>query len=71
MSLIQRQAKLDEADVVLAHVVPEDGLVDALVHGTPVTGLCGTVFVPTRDPDRFPLCPRCRQIRRVLQQVRP
>ena len=71
MSLTQQDALGGEPAVVLAHVVTEAGLIDAFVHGTPVTGLCGAVFVPTRNPDRFPLCARCRQIRRVLQQVAP
>jgi hypothetical protein len=42
-----------------AHFVPKTLLGDALVNGTPVTALCGHVFVPFRNPDDFPTCPAC------------
>jgi hypothetical protein len=30
--------------------------------GTPITALCGKVWVPSRDPSRFPVCPECKDI---------
>jgi hypothetical protein len=33
-----------------------------MVTGQPVTALCGKVWVPGRDPSRFPLCGTCREI---------
>ena len=30
--------------------------------GTPVVALCGKVWVPSRDPERFPVCPECKEI---------
>jgi hypothetical protein len=27
-----------------------------------VKALCGKMWVPTRDPDRFPVCPQCKEI---------
>jgi hypothetical protein len=33
-----------------------------MVMGTPVVALCGKVWVPSRDPERFPVCPECREI---------
>lgn len=30
--------------------------------GTPVVALCGKVWVPSRDPQRFPVCPECKDI---------
>ena len=32
------------------------------VTGTPVIALCGKVWVPSRDPERFPVCPECKDI---------
>jgi hypothetical protein len=32
------------------------------VTGTPVTALCGKVWVPSRDPKRYPVCPTCKEI---------
>jgi Protein of unknown function (DUF3039) len=45
-----------------AHYVEKGKLADALVNGTPVIALCGKVWVPSRDPDRFPLCPECKRL---------
>jgi hypothetical protein len=33
-----------------------------MVLGTPVIALCGKVWVPSRDPERFPVCPECKKI---------
>ncbi|MDQ3538637.1 MAG: DUF3039 domain-containing protein [Actinomycetota bacterium] len=35
---------------------------EAMVNGTPVEALCGKVWVPSRDPKRYPVCPTCREI---------
>jgi hypothetical protein len=34
----------------------------AMVEGTPVVALCGKVWVPSRDPQKFPVCPECKEI---------
>ncbi|HEX2266791.1 MAG TPA: DUF3039 domain-containing protein [Actinomycetota bacterium] len=44
------------------HYVRKDKLAEALVHGTPVRALCGKVWVPSRDPDRYPTCPECKRL---------
>jgi hypothetical protein len=45
-----------------AHYVLKDKIVDSTVSGTPVVALCGKVWVPSRDPKRFPVCPDCKRI---------
>jgi DUF3039 family protein len=45
-----------------AHYVLKDKIVDSTVNGTPVVALCGKVWVPSRDPKRFPVCPDCKRI---------
>jgi hypothetical protein len=32
------------------------------VMGTPVVALCGKVWVPSRAPEKFPVCPECEEI---------
>jgi hypothetical protein len=32
------------------------------VTGTPIEALCGKVWVPTRDPKKYPVCPDCQRI---------
>lgn len=50
-----------------SHYVPKDKLTEAMVMGTPVVALCGKVWVPSRDPERFPVCPECREIWESLE----
>ena len=45
-----------------SHYVPKDELTEAMVMGTPVIALCGKVWTPSRDPQRFPVCPECKDI---------
>ena len=45
-----------------AHYVPKDKLMDSMVSGVPIRALCGKLWVPSRDPERFPLCPLCKEI---------
>ena len=40
----------------------------AYVEGTPVRALCGKVWVPSRDPSRYPVCPECTKIRERLRR---
>ncbi|MNW62908.1 hypothetical protein D3C74_410650 [compost metagenome] len=32
------------------------------LSGKPVIALCGKVWVPGRDPKKFPVCPTCKEI---------
>jgi hypothetical protein len=45
-----------------SHYVEKAKLTEAMVMGTPVVALCGKVWVPSRDPQRFPVCPQCKEI---------
>jgi hypothetical protein len=59
----QRVQPTDDGDHErFSHFVPKDKLMDAMVNGTPVIALCGKVWVPSRDPERFPVCPECKEI---------
>lgn len=45
-----------------AHYVQKDKITESAVTGTPVIALCGKVWVPNRDPKRYPVCPECKEI---------
>jgi hypothetical protein len=45
-----------------SHYVKKDKVVESAVMGTPVVALCGKVWVPSRDPEKFPVCPECKEI---------
>lgn len=56
--------------IVLEGFTPDEGefvpvgnsVVEAMINTTPVRALCGKEWVPGRDPQRYPLCPTCREI---------
>jgi hypothetical protein len=45
-----------------SHYADKEKIMEAMVNGTPVRALCGKVWVPSRDPQRFPVCPECKEI---------
>jgi len=66
-SLLERteQAQETEADGTpkYSHIVfPKKILTDAIINGTAVEALCGHTFVPGRDPKRYDVCSRCKQV---------
>ena len=61
--------RLDEGDHErFSHYVEKDKLMQAMVEGVPVRALCGKLWVPSRDPQRFPVCPECKRIYEELEQ---
>ena len=49
-----------------AHYVRKSDIVRSNVEGVPVMALCGKVWIPNRDPSRYPVCPTCKEIRARL-----
>jgi hypothetical protein len=45
-----------------AHYVQKEKIVESAVTGSPVIALCGKVWIPNRDPKKFPVCPECQEI---------
>ena len=52
-----------------AHYVEKEKIVESAVTGKPVIALCGKVWVPGRDPGKFPICPDCKKIFDSLKWV--
>ena len=55
---------LDEGDHDrFAHYVigGNEAILNSMVTGDPVTALCGKVWVPSRDPEKYPVCPECQE----------
>jgi hypothetical protein len=45
-----------------AHYADANQITESSVFGTPIRAICGKVWVPSRDPKRFPVCPECKEI---------
>ena len=71
---------LDDGDherfthIVLEGFTPKDGdfvslknsVVEGMINATPVRALCGKVWVPGRDPQKYPICPTCKEIAQAI-----
>lgn len=57
----------DDDDSRLAHIGRAADVNRAYVTGDEITALCGKRFVPTRDPERYPVCQACLA---VLQGIK-
>lgn len=45
-----------------SHYVPKDKILESALTGKPVRALCGKKWLPGRDPEKFPVCPTCKEI---------
>jgi hypothetical protein len=62
------EEQLDEGDHDrFSHYVKKDKILTSALSGKPVIALCGKVWVPGRDPEKFPVCPSCKDIYEKLR----
>ncbi len=62
-AVLERTEVTDEGEHDrFAHYVQKDKIVESAVMGTPVVALCGKVWVPGRDPSKYPICPDCQRV---------
>ncbi|MDL4775679.1 MULTISPECIES: DUF3039 domain-containing protein [Thermomonosporaceae] len=50
-----------------AHYVKKQKITESAVTGSPVIALCGKVWVPNRDPKKYPVCPECKEIYETMK----
>lgn len=61
--LQEQEQRTDDGDHDrFAHYVRKDRITQAALGGTSVIALCGKVWVPGRDPEKYPVCPECKEI---------
>jgi hypothetical protein len=70
MATTETRPDLADADVQegdgYAHYANKEEITRAAVLGGLVTALCGYKFPPVRDPQRFPVCPKCKELAGML-----
>jgi hypothetical protein len=64
-------ADLDHGDddPKYSHYVKKDDIMRSNVEGTPATALCGKKWFPNRDPEKYPICPRCEEMMGMLRAM--
>ncbi len=45
-----------------AHYVTAEDMMAAYVEGKAIMALCGKIWVPHKDPSKFPICPTCKEL---------
>jgi hypothetical protein len=84
-TILERTPVLEDGDhecfthIVLEGYTPKKGdfvalgnsVVEGMINATPVTALCGKVWVPGRDPKKYPLCPTCKELAAQLGWTPP
>jgi hypothetical protein len=45
-----------------AHYVKKEKITESAVTGKAVRALCGKKWIPSRAPEKYPICPRCKEI---------
>ncbi|MEI6710377.1 MAG: DUF3039 domain-containing protein [Actinomycetota bacterium] len=44
----------------------DNSVVGGIINSTPIKALCGKVWVPGRDPQKYPICPTCKEIAQTM-----
>lgn len=52
-----------------SHYVRKEDILRSQVDGTPVKALCGKVWLPGKDPEKFPVCPQCKDLMSMLEAM--
>lgn len=50
-----------------SHYVKKNKIMPSAIEGTPLEALCGKKWVPSRDPEKYPVCPECKEIYEALR----
>ena len=56
----------DSGEPRYAHYAESVSVTEGYVLGRAVVAICGAMFVPSRDPKKFPICPACKEIAEAL-----
>jgi hypothetical protein len=56
----------EESTPKFAHYAEAASVTEGYIMGRPVMAICGKLFVPSRDPNKFPICPICKNIAEAL-----
>jgi len=75
---VEPQLTLEFENPIFTHIIDRGDdersaaaiVLEARVMGTPITALCGHTWVPSRDPAKYPVCPKCVEILEFVADFR-
>lgn len=60
---IQTDPETEEEEPKFAHIVMREDQMKGYLAQEPIQALCGKVWIPSRDPEKLPVCEECVKIR--------
>jgi hypothetical protein len=66
LELDHTEAITDSGEPKFAHYADSVSVTEGYVMGKAVMAICGKLFVPSRDPKKFPVCPICKELADAL-----
>ena len=64
--LLPITSDIDNDEPQLTHITRSDESMRGYIEGHEIRALCGFEFVPTRDPNRYPICVECKSILEMI-----
>lgn len=62
------QEQVEEGDHErFSHYADKNKIMESALTGKPVRAICGKKWIPGRDPQKFPVCPTCKEIYEKLK----
>lgn len=66
VSVRSSDVEAKDGDPKYAHYGESASVTEGYVLGKPVLAICGALFIPSRDPVKFPICSVCKNIAEAL-----
>ena len=52
----------------LSHYVRKEDIIASSMTGAPVFALCGKKWTPNKNPEKYPVCPECKDVYEGLSE---
>ena len=59
----------DGDDNRFSHYVKKEDIMRSAIDGVPAVALCGKKWMPNRDPEKYPVCPKCVELMEMLRAM--
>ena len=59
----------DGGEPKFSHFVRKEDILRSAVEGVPATALCGKKWLPSRDPQKYPVCPACQEMMGLIDSM--
>jgi len=53
-----------------SHIVRREDQMKGYIGGQAITALCGKVWVPTKDYEKYDVCPKCLEKKKEINEIR-